>query len=128
MEDGRTLWFVLGVLAVWRMTHLLHLEHGPWGAIARARAAAERLGLGDLVHCFFCLSLWVAAASRLVARHFVAGTRDYVARAVSRSHPHRGKSPAASVATSTGLKVGDGCATTFPDRGRGPMSTRVRRH
>ena len=61
MEDGRTLWFVLGVLAVWRMTHLLHLEHGPWGVIARGRTAAKRLGLGDLVHCFFCLSLWVAA-------------------------------------------------------------------
>ena len=52
---------MLGVLAVWRMTHLLHLEHGPWGVIARGRTAAERLGLGDLVHCFFCLSLWVAA-------------------------------------------------------------------
>src|SRR6476469_1784418 len=60
MEDGRTLWFVLGVLAVWRMTHLLHLEHGPWGVIARGRTAAKRLGLGDLVPCFFCLSLWVA--------------------------------------------------------------------
>ena len=33
MENGRTLWFVLGVLAVWRMTHLLHLERGPWGVI-----------------------------------------------------------------------------------------------
>jgi len=60
MEQRNTLWFVLGVLAVWRMTHLLHLEHGPWGVIARMRAAAERLGFGDLVHCFFCLSLWIA--------------------------------------------------------------------
>jgi hypothetical protein len=55
-----TLWFVLGVLAVWRVTHLLHLEHGPWGMLARGRAAAERIGLGDLVHCFVCLSLWAA--------------------------------------------------------------------
>ena len=60
MEERSALWFVLGTLAVWRMTHLLHLEHGPWGLIARFRAVAERLGLGDLVHCFFCLSLWVA--------------------------------------------------------------------
>ena len=60
MEEPSALRFVLGVLAVWRMTHLLHLEHGPWGVFARVRAAAERVGAGDLVHCFFCLSLWVA--------------------------------------------------------------------
>ena len=60
MEDRSTLWFVFGVLAVWRMTHLLHLEHGPWGVVARARAAAGRLGLGDVFECFYCLSLWVA--------------------------------------------------------------------
>ena len=60
MEERPALWFVLGVLAVWRMTHLLHLEHGPWGIVARMRAAAERLGAGELVHCFFCLSLWIA--------------------------------------------------------------------
>ena len=53
-------WFVLGVLAVWRVTHLLHVEHGPWGVLAKARDAAERLGLGELVQCFFCLSLWTA--------------------------------------------------------------------
>jgi hypothetical protein len=61
VTNASVLGFVLGVLAVWRMTHLLHLEHGPWGIFARARAAAERAGLGDLVHCFFCLSLWTAA-------------------------------------------------------------------
>ena len=60
MEERSALWFVLGTLAVWRMTHLLHLEHGAWGLIGRFRAFAERLGLGDLVQCFFCLSLWVA--------------------------------------------------------------------
>jgi len=53
--------FGLGVLAVWRVTHLLHVEHGPWGIFARSRAAAERLGFGELVLCFFCLSLWTAA-------------------------------------------------------------------
>lgn len=65
MEEPSAVWFVLGVLAVWRMTHLLHLEHGPWGVIARVRAAAERLGLGELVHCFFCLSMWVAVPAAL---------------------------------------------------------------
>jgi hypothetical protein len=60
MERPTTLWFVLGVLAVWRLTHMLHLERGPWGVIARARAFLERAGLGGVVKCFFCLSLWVA--------------------------------------------------------------------
>jgi hypothetical protein len=60
MERLTTLWFVLGVLAVWRMTHMLHLERGPWGVVARVRAAAERAGLGGVVKCFFCLSLWIA--------------------------------------------------------------------
>jgi hypothetical protein len=52
---------VLGVLAVWRITHLLHVEHGPWGLIARGRAAARRLGLGELFACFYCLSFWTTA-------------------------------------------------------------------
>jgi hypothetical protein len=54
-------WFALGVLGVWRATHLVHAEHGPWGLLARGRAAAARCGLGELAQCFFCLSLWMAA-------------------------------------------------------------------
>jgi len=50
----------LGVLAAWRVTHLLHAEHGPWGVFARARAAATRLGLGEAFDCFYCLSVWTA--------------------------------------------------------------------
>jgi hypothetical protein len=63
MPEGSGSWygFGLGVLAVWRVTHLLHAEHGPWGVFARGRAAAARLGLGELPRCFFCLSLWTAA-------------------------------------------------------------------
>jgi hypothetical protein len=54
-------WFVLGVLAVWRVTHVLHVEHGPWGVLTRFRAQATRFGLGDLFACFYCLSFWTAA-------------------------------------------------------------------
>lgn len=52
--------FVLGVLAVWRVTHLLHLEYGPFGVIAKARAITTRLSLGNLMDCFYCLSFWTA--------------------------------------------------------------------
>ena len=59
--DASWLWFLLGVLAVWRVTHLVHAEHGPWGILARSRAAAARLGFGEVFACFYCLSLWTAA-------------------------------------------------------------------
>ena len=52
---------ILGILAVWRITHLLHAEDGPWRLFARFR---RRLGDGfwrELFDCFYCLSLWVAA-------------------------------------------------------------------
>jgi hypothetical protein len=54
-------WFVLGVLAVWRVTHLLYGEDGPWNLMARLRGRAGRAFIGELLDCFYCLSLWVAA-------------------------------------------------------------------
>jgi hypothetical protein len=63
MDQFNSPWygFVLGALAVWRVTHLFHVEHGPWGLIAGFRAAADRRGAGEVFRCFFCLSLWIAA-------------------------------------------------------------------
>lgn len=54
-------WLLLGVLAVWRMTHLLHVEHGPWGVLFKIRTLALRVGAGSVFDCFYCLSLWMAA-------------------------------------------------------------------
>jgi hypothetical protein len=51
----------VGVLATWRLTHLLAREDGPAGLIARGRAAIGHGALGRMVDCFHCLSLWVAA-------------------------------------------------------------------
>ena len=56
----RFYWLVLGILCVWRITHLLQAEDGPWDLIVRIR---KRLGasiLGRLMDCFYCLSLWIA--------------------------------------------------------------------
>jgi hypothetical protein len=58
--QGSWLGLALDVLAVWRVTHLLHAEHGPWGSLATFRAAVRRYGLGELVTCFYCLSMWTA--------------------------------------------------------------------
>ena len=51
---------LLAVLAVWRVTHLLVAEDGPWDALAHLRRGAAKLGLGRLVSCFYCASVWVA--------------------------------------------------------------------
>ena len=77
-------WLALGVLSVWRVTHLLAKEDGPWGILARLRhgtggrvggraggQAGARAGAGaagpaggfwsGLLECFYCLSLWISA-------------------------------------------------------------------
>jgi len=68
MSDGSDhpwYWLVLGVLAVWRVTHLLHVEHGPWGVLAALRDVAAGAGAGELFDCFFCLTLWTAIPAAL---------------------------------------------------------------
>ncbi|MEO5797538.1 MAG: DUF1360 domain-containing protein [Rhodoferax sp.] len=65
-------WFtlLLGALATWRATHLLALEDGPFNGVLRLRQAAGNSLWGQLLDCFYCLSLWVAAPVALaVARN-----------------------------------------------------------
>lgn len=53
-------WLILGVLCVWRITHLVHAEDGPWFLLYRLR---RTLGAGfwrELLDCFYCLSLWLS--------------------------------------------------------------------
>jgi hypothetical protein len=54
-------WLVLGILCVWRVTHLLNAEDGPWDIVVRLRRHAGNGFWGKLMDCFYCLSLWVAA-------------------------------------------------------------------
>jgi hypothetical protein len=53
--------FLLGTLFVWRITHLLSAEDGPWDIVVRLRRAAGQGLLGQMLDCFHCLSLWVSA-------------------------------------------------------------------
>jgi hypothetical protein len=53
--------FALAGLAVWRLTHLLALEDGPADVIVKLRVRAGSGPLGELMDCFDCLSIWVAA-------------------------------------------------------------------
>ena len=57
MPAGR---FVLATLATWRVTHLLVAEDGPADVVVRLRRRAGSSWAGDLLDCFYCLSVWVA--------------------------------------------------------------------
>src|SRR5262249_55012779 len=61
--------FALASLAAWRVTHLLAEEDGPADMVVRLRTRAGSGRLGELMDCFYCLSVWVAAPLSLtVAR------------------------------------------------------------
>lgn len=57
----RFYWLIVGTLSVWRVTHLLAAEDGPWQGLARFRRRAGEGLLAELLDCFYCLSLWIAA-------------------------------------------------------------------
>jgi hypothetical protein len=61
MREPHYYWPVIVTLAVWRITHLFTSEDGPWRLAARLRRAAGRGFWGELLDCFYCLSLWIGA-------------------------------------------------------------------
>ena len=63
--------FVLAALAVWRVTHLIANENGPWDVFLRLRQSAGQGTLAELVSCFYCLSVWIA----LLFVWFIPGDR-----------------------------------------------------
>ena len=52
---------IVAVLATWRLTHLIAREDGPADLVVRLRARLGSGWLGQLMDCFNCASLWVAA-------------------------------------------------------------------
>lgn len=52
-------WFVVGALAVWRLTHALNVEDGPAYLFVRLRRALGGTWWGSPLDCYYCLSLWV---------------------------------------------------------------------
>ena len=72
--------FSLAVLATWRVTHLLASEDGPADLVVRLRARLGQGLAGQLMDCFNCLSLWVAApAAFFVSRRPLAWTFSWLA-------------------------------------------------
>ena len=64
-ETNFCLRFILALLATWRITHLLALEDGPTDIIVKFRAFLGEGLAGQLMDCFNCLSLWIAAPAAL---------------------------------------------------------------
>jgi hypothetical protein len=64
----------LAVFAIWRVTHLLAKEDGPWDAIVSLRLRLDNGFLGSLMDCFYCLSLWIAAPA---AYMLMSGWREW---------------------------------------------------
>jgi hypothetical protein len=62
-------WLIVDVLVVWRVTHLLQAENGPWNLIFRLRQSAGNGFWGGLLDCFYCLSLWIALPAAVLAGH-----------------------------------------------------------
>lgn len=54
-------WLLVGILITWRVTHLLSTESGPWDILGKFRRLAGTGIVGELLSCFYCLSLWTAA-------------------------------------------------------------------
>lgn len=52
--------FWLGILSVWRITHLLHAEDGPGDVVVHLRRKAGEGFWAQLLDCFYCLSVWIA--------------------------------------------------------------------
>jgi hypothetical protein len=70
-QIGLSMRIVLAILATWRITHLLSSEDGPGDLVFHVRAKLGSGWAGRLMDCFYCLSLWVAAAiAVVVTRHF----------------------------------------------------------
>lgn len=59
---------IVAVLAVWRVTHLLNAEDGPFDLVVEIRRRAGDGFWGHLLDCFYCLSLWVALPAAFLVR------------------------------------------------------------
>lgn len=52
--------FAINCLAIWRLSHLLSQENGPFNLSQRLRKYAGVGFFGSLLSCFYCCSVWLA--------------------------------------------------------------------
>jgi uncharacterized membrane protein len=51
--------YLIIVVVVWRLTHLITAEDGPFDLIIRLRKLLGNSFFGKLMDCFYCLSIWI---------------------------------------------------------------------
>jgi hypothetical protein len=54
--------YIIMVIVVWRITHLISAEDGPFDLIFRLRKLLGNSFFGKLMDCFYCLSIWIGLA------------------------------------------------------------------
>jgi len=54
--------YLLLVIVVWRLTHLISTEDGPFDSIIKLRKWVGNSFFGKLMDCFYCLSIWIGLA------------------------------------------------------------------
>jgi hypothetical protein len=53
-------WLLVGILCVWRITHLLNAEDGPWDILVHFRQWFGEGFWGKLLDFFYRLGVWIA--------------------------------------------------------------------
>ncbi len=59
--------YLVLVIVVWRLTHLISAEDGPFDLIFKLRKSLGNNVFGKLMDCFYCLSIWFGLACALLA-------------------------------------------------------------
>lgn len=59
--------YVVLIIVVWRATHLISAEDGPFDLIIRFRRLLGNSFFGKLMDCFYCLSIWIGLLCALPA-------------------------------------------------------------
>lgn len=65
--DNELIRYLVMVFVVWRVTHLISSEDGPFDIVIRVRKLLGSGFFGRLADCFYCLSIWVGLAAALLA-------------------------------------------------------------
>lgn len=53
-------WLFISILTVWRLTSMLCYEAGPFNLLSKIRKIFYKVGLGKLIDCFHCTSVWTS--------------------------------------------------------------------
>jgi hypothetical protein len=68
-NDNYLVRFGVATLATWRVSHLLANEDGPGDAVVNLRARLGDTWAGNVMDCFGCTSIWVAAPLSCFTTH-----------------------------------------------------------